>query len=151
MESVLNIHGFDLQRTLAALPNFLDPDAATTKHDGSVTSVSLNQGGARHLRTVQRGPLDLFLTKQWLRGLLDERGADIFRIKGVLAIAHAHSRYVCHAVHTIFSDDFEQPWEPDESRLSKLVFIGKGLDEKELAAGFDRCLATPRCCGAFYL
>ena len=32
----------------------------------------------------------------------------------------------------------------DEPRESKLVFIGKNLDAKALAAGFDACLATPK-------
>ena len=32
-------------------------------HDGSITSVSLDQGAPRHLRTVQRGDLDLELAQ----------------------------------------------------------------------------------------
>ncbi len=61
----------------------------------------------------------------------------------MLSIAHAEERYVYHSVHEIFTDSFEEPWGADEPRESKLVFIGKGLDVKELAAAFNRCLATP--------
>ena len=45
-------------------------------------------------------------------------------MKGVLAMAHADERYVCHAVHSIFSAAYDEPWA-EEPRASKLVFIGK--------------------------
>ena len=143
VESVLNIHGFDLDRTLAALPDFLNASAPPTKHDSSVKSVSLSQAAARHMRQVRDGDLDLNALQEWLRGLLDERGADIFRVKGVLSMAHSNSKFVCHAVHTIFTADFDEEWAPGEPRKSKLVFIGKGLNAAELAASFNSCLATP--------
>ena len=143
VDSVLNIHGFDLERTLTALPDFLNSSAPTTKHDSSVTSVSLSQTAARHMRMVRDGDLDLSALHEWLGDLLARRGADMFRIKGVLSIAHSNSKFVCHAVHTIFTADFDdEEWVPGEPRKSKLVFIGKGLDEAELAASFNGCLAT---------
>ena len=40
VDSVLNCHGFDLQRTLDQIPDFLTTPLST-KHDGAVTSVSL--------------------------------------------------------------------------------------------------------------
>ena len=61
------------------------------------SQVSLNQSAARHLRTVASGELDLYLTTEWLRDLLEEKGAEIFRVKGVLAVAHAERRCVCRA------------------------------------------------------
>jgi len=142
VDSVLNIHGFDLERTLSQLPDFLTT-TATTKHDSSVTSVSLSQGAARHLRKVQQGPLDMILLQEWLSELLRVRGGDIFRIKGVLSIACADAKFVCQAVHMIYSAEFDEPWAPGETRMSKLVFIGKGLDAAELADSFNRCLASP--------
>lgn len=142
VDHVLGIHGFDLARTLQKAPSFLDASGPPTAHDGTVSSVSLDQGAPRHLRTVGRGALDLTLLRDWLDELLASRGADIFRMKGVLHIAHASGRYVCHAVHEIFSDSFEQEWAEGEARESKLVFIGKNLDAAALAAGFDACLAT---------
>ena len=54
VDSVLDIHGFDLERTLTALPDFLNPAAPRTKHDSSVSSVSLSQAAARHMRKVRR-------------------------------------------------------------------------------------------------
>ena len=143
VENVLDICGFDLQRALEASPGLLDVSAPPTKHDASVTSVSLDQGAPRHLRTVLQGDLDLELTQSWFDELLQERGADMFRMKGVLSIAHAKQRFVYHAVHMTFEGSFAEPWGEDEPRQSKMVFIGQHLDSKELAESFNDCLATP--------
>ena len=42
-----------------------------------------------------------------------------------------------------FSGGFEEAWAAGEPRESKMVFIGKNLDAKALAARFNACLATP--------
>ena len=143
VDRVLGIHGFDLQRALAVNPQLLSTDAAPTQHDASVSSVSLDQGAPRHLRLVQKGELDLELLQDWISELLDTAGEEIYRMKGVLSVAHAPRRFVYHAVHMSFQSEFGDPWQPGEPRDCKMVFIGKNLDAKQLAARFDACLATP--------
>ena len=101
VDTVLGIDGFDLQRTLSRDPSFLDAKRPPTKHSASVSSHSIDQGAARHLRGgAKAGELDLQLAQEWLGALLHERGDDIYRMKGVLAIAHAEQRFVFHAVPT---------------------------------------------------
>merc|ERR1712070_1338254 len=70
-------------------------------------------------------------------------GADIFRMKGVLAIKYADEKFVYQAVHMIFNGNFDESWAEGEPRASKLVFIGKNLNKEELQARFDACKATP--------
>jgi hypothetical protein len=108
-----------------------------------VSSHSIDQGAARHLRGVRRGELDLHLLEEWLGGLLEEHGSDIYRMKGVLALAHADERYVFHSVHMVMDGTFE-PWAAGEARVSRLVFIGRDLDPAALNAGFNSCLDTPQ-------
>jgi G3E family GTPase len=143
VESVLNIHGFNLERALKSVPTLLDANAAPTKHDKSVTSVSLDQGAPRHLRLVAKGKLDYGLVRAWLNEVINTVGEDMFRMKGILNIEHAEAKWEYHAVHMLFSAKFAQPWGADEPSDSKMVFIGKGLDAKALAARFNACLATP--------
>ena len=38
--------------------------------------------------------------QRWISGLLERDGSDIFRMKGVLDVAHAKERFVFHAVRT---------------------------------------------------
>ncbi|KAK3234759.1 hypothetical protein CYMTET_55002 [Cymbomonas tetramitiformis] len=132
VDSVLNIRGFDLKRTLEMDPEFLNTDGEHV-HDQSVSSLSISQPGE----------VDLNLVQAWVGQLLQTKGADIFRMKGVLCIADSEQRFIYQAVHMIFNGNFDDPWGPDEARESKLVFIGKNLNHDELRAGFSACQSTP--------
>ena len=130
-DSVLDIKGFDLARTLEMDPEFLNTDGEH-EHDTTVSSVSITQDGE----------IDLALIEDWIGVLLRKQGADLYRMKGVLHIAHATKKFVYHAVHMIFNGDFED-WDEGEPKSNKLVFIGKNLDSAALRAAFAECLATP--------
>ena len=126
VDNVMGINGFDLQRAIARDPEFLNVNKATTKHSDEVASHSIDQGAPRHLRGgVKAGELDLNAVNCWIGELLDEHGDDIYRMKGVLAIAHASQRYVFHAVHMTMDGHFDTPWAEGEPRQSRLVFIGR--------------------------
>jgi len=85
-------------------------------------------------------PLDPVKLNQWFDYLLKTRGADIFRMKGVLNVKGEERRQVFHGVHMMFDAQPERPWgaTPRENRL---VFIGRGLDRAELEAGFESAVA----------
>lgn len=68
-------------------------------------------------------------------GLLAERGTDIFRSKGVLAIAGMDQEYVFQGVHMLMDGDTGRPWG-DRDRVNRLVFIGRNLDRAALETGF---------------
>merc|ERR1711998_637289 len=83
VDSVLGIKGFDLKRTLEMDPEFLETDGEHV-HDQSVTSLSIQQPGEVDLEEVQK----------WVGMILQTKGADIFRMKGVVAIADAPQKFV---------------------------------------------------------
>ena len=130
VDSVLDIKGFDLKRTLEMDPEFLNTDGEHM-HDDTVTSVSI----------VQPGDVDLASLQKWVGYMLQEKGADVFRMKGVIAVAGKAEKFVYHAVHMIFAGEFSDPWAPGEARVSKLVFIGRNLDSAEIKEAFASCLA----------
>ena len=133
VDQVLDIKGFDLKRTLEMDPEFLNTDGEHA-HDTAVSSLSM----------CSDIDLDLDLVQDWVGTLLEEKGKDLYRMKGVLAIKFAEEKFVYQAVHMIFNGNFdEEKWQSDEKRCSKLVFIGKNLNHAELKAGFDACIATP--------
>merc|ERR1712060_99951 len=92
VDSVLGIKGFDLKRTLEMDPEFLNTDGEHV-HDKSVPSASI----------CMPGELDLDSVQAWVGDLLQNKGADIFRMKGVLSIAGHDSKFVYQAVHMIFN------------------------------------------------
>jgi len=85
--------------------------------------------------------LDATKVNNWLSYLLQSRGADILRMKGVLNLKGESRRFVFHGVHMMFDGQLERPWSADSPRVSRLVFIGRNLDRHELEAGFESCVA----------
>ncbi len=99
-------------------------------HDSDITSIGINDGR----------PLDPNKVNDWLSYLLQSRGADILRMKGVLNFKGEARRYVFHGVHMIFDGQLERPWGSAQ-RTNRLVFIGRRLDRLEFEAGFESCVA----------
>ena len=128
MENVLNLKAFELQRVLEMDPEFLAPEA-THEHDDTVYSVGFEQ----------EGDLNMERTNTWIAKLLQEKGVDIYRMKGVLAMAGCAERYVYQGVHMLFTGETLTPWG-DAKRVNRLIFIGKNLDREALKKGFESCL-----------
>jgi len=101
-------------------------------HDEKVRSFSI----------VEDRPLDLKRTEAWISELLGSVGANIYRCKGILFVQGQPKRVVFQGVQMMFDAAPERFWEPDEKRQSRMVFIGKELDEAKIRAGFESCLAT---------
>ncbi|MGH8253527.1 MAG: GTP-binding protein, partial [Steroidobacteraceae bacterium] len=99
-------------------------------HESEITSIGIDD--ARELNPDK--------VNEWLSYLLQSRGQDILRMKGVLNFRGEPRRYVFHGVHMIFDGQLERPWG-DAVRGNRLVFIGRKLDRNELEAGFESCLA----------
>ncbi|THU48802.1 hypothetical protein C4D60_Mb06t02840 [Musa balbisiana] len=99
-------------------------------HDSSVTSVSI----------VSEGTLDLDEVNDWLERLVDEKGEDLYRMKGVVSVNDSTGRFVFQGVHSMLDGCPAKPWGPDEKRINKLVFIGRNLDEAALRKAFKGCL-----------
>ncbi len=129
VDMVLGRRAFDLDRILAIEPDFLSED--DHEHDDAVKSVCL--------RTDR--PLDGARLTEWLQDLLVERGQDFLRTKGILSFAGQDKQFVVQAVHMLMEGNFTKPWSPNENRESRLVFIGRNIDELELRQQFDACIA----------
>ncbi|KAK8650361.1 hypothetical protein V6N13_140003 [Hibiscus sabdariffa] len=100
-------------------------------HDSAVSSVSI----------VSEGTLDLDeQVDDWLERLVEEKGEDLYRMKGVLSVNGSDQRYVLQGVQSMLDGCPGKTWEPNEKRTNKLVFIGRNLDESALRKGFRGCL-----------
>ncbi len=85
----------------------------------------------------------------WIQDLTQTQGANILRLKGIMAFAGDPDRYVVQGVHMIIEGDHQRPWREGEARESRLVFIGRELDAKALEEGFKACFAkSPAAAGA---
>jgi len=139
VDEVLDIKAFNLAKTVEMDDGFLDTDAEHM-HDKSVSSVGVCIEG-------EFMP-DKF--NDWLSNLLRDKGADIYRSKGIIALVGTSERYVFQGVHMMLrmvgSHSKEDgainlaDWGPDEKKMNKLCFIGKNLDRKEITDGLQACI-----------
>lgn len=130
IDEVVGMRAFSLDRVLDIEPGLLEEDPADHEHDETITSVGIEIAG----------DLDHKRLNAWLAELLQTQGNDIFRMKGVLAIADSDERFVFQGVHMLFDGRPDRPWN-GQQRANKLIFIGRNLDRETLQNGFRRCLA----------
>jgi G3E family GTPase len=69
------------------------------------------------------------------------RGPDLLRCKGILAFKNEPRRFVFQGVHMILDGDLQRDWAAGEKRQSKMVFIGRKLDRKEIEKAVEACRA----------
>ena len=101
------------------------------RHDESVFSVSL-----------RGGTLDPNKFFPWIQEITQVEGPNILRLKGILAMDKDPDRYVLQGVHMIVEGTHQRPWAEGEKRESRLVFIGRKLNEAALRKSFEDCLVA---------
>ncbi|MFP4289415.1 MAG: CobW family GTP-binding protein [Bacteroidales bacterium] len=68
----------------------------------------------------------------WMSGFLYFNQNRLFRVKGILNFPNKKKRHVFQAVKGSYICEEGREWGQHEKRFSKIVFIGKYLDRKEL-------------------
>ncbi|MEO1432248.1 MAG: cobalamin biosynthesis protein CobW [Cyanobacteria bacterium J06633_8] len=68
--------------------------------------------------------------KQQLQNLVQEQ--EIFRVKGFVAVADKPMRLVMQSVGNRFEQFYDRAWKAEESRQTRLVFIGKDLNSSDI-------------------
>ena len=130
LDEVIGLEAFSLERVLAVEPDFLTSDH-DHEHDDDVKSLSL----------VSDLPLDLERFQSWFGQLLQTRGQDILRSKGILDFRGEDDRYVFQGMHMLMDGAPMGAW-PAGTRQSRIVFIGRDLDTMDLESGFAACRAA---------
>jgi G3E family GTPase len=129
VEEVLGRNAFDLDRIIELEPDFLE-EGHHHHHDEDMQSVSF--------RTQEVDP-EKFMP--WISELTQREGPNILRCKGIVAFPNEPRRFVFQGVHMILDGDLQQEWKPGEKRESRVVFIGRDLDETAIREGFLACAA----------
>jgi G3E family GTPase len=114
----------------AVRPVFFHTYKPDHEHDQEITSVGI----------TTPGDLDKEKFNRWMGDLLQTKGTDIFRMKGVLSVKGEDNRFVFQGVHMLFDGRPDRSWRGEE-RHNQLIFIGRNLDRAELNKGFETCLA----------
>jgi G3E family GTPase len=126
LNKILNVGGFDLDKTLEAHPDFLKNHH---HHHQKVGSVGL----------VMDGYVNIDKFQAWIGQVLQTQGADIFRSKGIIALPNEKKKYVFQGVHMQLNGELGPEWKENEKPQTQLVFIGRNLDREKLQAGLNAC------------
>ncbi len=164
LDVILGRGGFDLERIVSLEPDFLNPahgeaghvhdetcdhdhdhdhhhghDHHEHHHHGTVSE--LHDEAIKGVSLRFDPPINGDKMTRWLDALLADQGPDILRAKGIINVQGEDKRLVFQAVHMILEGELQRPWKAGEQRYSRMVFIGRNLDETALRAGFEACAA----------
>ena len=162
---VLDRKAFDLDRILDIEPQFLETEDDHDHHhghdhgDGHGHDHHDDHGHDHHGEHGHKGikhyhdedmqsvslkiekPLDPDKFFPWVQNLVQTEGPNILRCKGILSFKNDDDRFVFQGVHMILDGDHQRPWAKDETRDSRIVFIGRNLPEDKIREGFEGCVA----------
>lgn len=107
-------------------------------------SLAINRCHDRSFRTLcicEQNHLDLNKVKVWLEEILWEKkyNMDVYRCKGVLNVQNLDQIHTVQVVREIYEIVPARGWQQEEDRMSKIVFIGRNLDEDILRESFHNC------------
>ena len=170
LEAILGRNSFDLTRITEIAPDFLNPAHGEAGHvhdehcdhdhhghdHGHVHDEHCGHdhhghdqlqdhvaaSGIRGVSLSSDKPVDGAKVTTWLNDVLQAQGPDILRAKGILDVKGEDRRLVFQAVHMILEGDFQGTWREGDKRYSRMVFIGRNLDEDKLRAGFEATIAA---------
>jgi G3E family GTPase len=158
LNEILERNAFDLDRILDIEPAFLEGtehdhdhehDQDYDHHHDDDQRHAHHHGGLKHyhdediqsISLKSDKPLDPDKFFPWVQDLVQEEGPNILRCKGILSFKNDDQRFVFQGVHMILDGDHQRPWNKDEKRESRIVFIGHNLPGKKIAEGFESSVA----------
>ena len=124
--NILNIKAFSIERALEIDENIMEGIDEDHKHDSRIGTFSYKM----EAETTEEAANDFFSK------VVGEKGANIYRMKGFLAIKDCSMKFVFHSVGMLFSCSPYSEWEPNEKRECVFVIIGKHLEQKWLEDTF---------------
>ena len=152
LDAILGRGGFDLNRITELEPEFLNAahGEAGHVHDEHCEHDHEEHGhhdhahddGIKSVALTLHTPIDQRKIARWLTALCKNQGQDILRAKGIIDVKDNNRRLVFQAVHMILEGDLQREWQENEPRYSRMVFIGRNLNQAELKAGFEACAAA---------
>ena len=155
ISEVLDLRGFNLNEKLEIDPDFLAAEEHEHDHHAhdhehgehcDHPSHAHDHHHAHHTDDIaafvfkSERPFDPAKLDEFLGGLVNVYGPRMLRYKGVLLMQGAERKVVFQGVHQMMGSDLGAKWGENETRGSKMVFIGKNLPKDIFISGLEQCL-----------
>ncbi|MGE0070634.1 MAG: GTP-binding protein, partial [Thiomonas sp.] len=148
-----DLKGFNLNAKLDIDPDFLkaddhDHDHEHDHHDHAHGEHCNHPHHHHHDDDVKSfvyradKPFDPARLEDFLGAIVQVYGPRMLRYKGVLNMQGIDRKVVFQGVHQLMGSDLAAPWNPQEQRQSKMVFIGIDLPRDILEKGLEQCLVA---------
>jgi G3E family GTPase len=151
---VLDLRGFNLNDKLELDPDFLaaEDEEHEHVHDEHCSHDHHDHGHAHdhhhghHSDNVAAfvfrsdRPFNTAKLDEFLGGLVQVYGPQMLRYKGVLWMEGADRKVIFQGVHQLLGTDVGGKWGENETRGSKIVFIGQNLPKEIFLRGLQQCL-----------
>lgn len=159
LAEIIDISGFNLDSILELDPEFLANESAHHDHDHDHDEFDDEDGyhecgptcGHNHHHIhhsdevgsfVFRSdrPFDPERLEDFLGGLVQVYGPDLYRYKGILYIKGINRRMLFQGVHMMLGAEPGKAWQTSEKPNTRLVFIGRKLPQDIFTQGLEQCL-----------
>ncbi len=161
IQQVFDLRGFNLNAKLDIDPEFLREDEHEHHHDhdhdhahqhGEHCSHPSHQHAHGHhhhhdddvksfVFRAERA-FDPARLEDFLGAIVNIYGPRMLRYKGVLWMKGTDRKVIFQGVHQLMGSDLGPLWKQDETRGSKMVFIGIDLPRDILTQGLEQCLVA---------
>lgn len=142
------IHSVRCQVDLSMILNRRSYDATHATHleallreNQNLSTSDIHDSGVRTLCVCEPKEVGLEKVRTWIEELLWDKkyGMDVYRCKGILNIANSDQLYTLQAVREVYEIVTTRKWKNEESRVNKIVFIGRSLNEEVLVNTIGGC------------
>jgi G3E family GTPase len=130
VQTLFGTRSFSVDNLLAIEPDLLDEDGHDHEHDESIASCAI----------VVPGAIDATRFNRWINQLVQTRGQQLLRMKGVLNMHDEPRRLHFHSVHMLLDTKFGRAWMRDETRENRFVMIGRNIDVAQMRDGLLSCM-----------
>jgi G3E family GTPase len=146
---VLDIRGFNLNDKLDIDPEFVAAEAHEHEHDhvhDEHCGHDHDHHHGHHSDNIaafvfkSERPFNTEKLDEYLGTLVQVYGPQMLRYKGVLWMDGADRKVLFQGVHQIMGTDIGSKWGENETRASKMVFIGQNLPKATFLLGLEQCL-----------
>lgn len=128
---------YDPQARSADVLGWLRDEAYAARHDHHDHRVRTRHGDDTRAFCLRSGaPVALAELEDWLKGLLARRGAQVYRIKGIVNVAGLDGPAVIHGVHHVLHAPVVLSRWPSPDRRTRIVFITRDVGEDEIGQEF---------------
>ncbi len=156
LSEVFDLRGFNLNSKLDIDPDFLKEedghdhaghDHADGEHCDHPSHAAEGHGHHHHHDDDVKSfvfkserPFDPAKLEDFLGAIVNIYGPKMLRYKGVLSMKGTDRKVIFQGVHQLMGSDLGPQWGPDETRNSKMVFIGIDLPKDIFLQGLGQCL-----------